>query len=139
MKVLLLSFALFSQLLFAQESEPLNMQQMQNMMQEMQKMQTCMAKIDFNALADLEKEAYSIQEEITHLCQQNKRDKAQKTAIDFSNKIMTYPAIVQLKACSKGTSMESMMKVSQQDFEKHHVCDADKAEFGLPSKQRIQW
>jgi len=139
MKTILTALVLSSSLLFSQEMPAMNGQNMELMMKEMQSMQACMAKIDFNSLAGLQEKAFSVQKEIEKMCKQGQRDKAQSTAISFSNEVMSFPAVVQLKKCSKGTSMESMMQVSKQDFEKHHVCDGTKAEFGLPSNQRIQW
>ena len=139
MKELIRLILLCSSILFAQDMAQINGQNMEKMMQEMQKMQSCMAKINFDALASLQEKAFSVQKEIENMCKQGQRDKAQNRALTFSNKVMTFPAVVQLKQCSKGTSMESMMQIAKQDFEKHHVCDGRKADFGVPSNQRIQW
>ena len=139
MKKIISTLLLSSLVLIAQNMPQMGGHNMENMMQEMQKMQTCMAKINFDSLAALQEEAVSVQQNIDELCKQGKREKAQSTAINFSDKVMKYPAIVQLKQCSKGTSMQSMMQMSKQDFKNHHVCDGVKTEFGLPSNQRIQW
>jgi len=139
MKTILTSLVLTSSLLLSDQMPSMNGQNMELMMQDMQKMQSCMAKVNFDSLAGLQEKAFSVQKEIEQMCKQGQRDKAQQTAISFSNEVMAFPAVVQLKACSKGTSMESMMEMSKQDFEKNHVCDGTKANFGLPSKQRIQW
>lgn len=125
---------LVSSLLFAQGT-----QDMESMMQDMQKMQACMSKIDFNALASLQEKSFSVQKEIETLCKNKKRDQAQEKAIAFSKEVMSYPAIVQLKECSKGSAMEGMMETSKTSFEKHHVCEGKEIDFGMPNNQRIQW
>lgn len=138
MKTLLLSALSFS-LLIAQDMSQMNGQQMQNMMQDMQKIQVCMAKVDFNSLAALQEKSYTVQKEIEKMCKNKQKDKAQEKAISFSNEVMSYPAIIQLKACSKGSAMESLMNTSQTDFQKQHVCDGMNIDFGMPSQQRINW
>ncbi len=139
MKKIFSSLLLSSLILIAQEMPQMKGQNMEKMMQEMQKMQTCMAKINFNSLATLQEEAERVQKNIDEMCKQGKRNKAQTTAIDFSHKVMNYHAVVQLKQCSKGTAMEGMMQISEQNFKEHHVCDGVKTDFGVPSNQRIQW
>jgi len=139
MRLFTTALVLTSSLIFAQEMPEMNGQNMELMMKEMQKMQACMAKVNFDSLASLQEKAFSVQKEVEQMCKQGKRDKAQSTAIAFSNEVMKFPAVVQLKQCTKGTTMESMMEMSKQDFEKHHICDGEKVEFALPSNQRIQW
>jgi len=117
----------------------MNGQNMEAMMQEMQTIQVCMAKVDFNALSALQEKAFSVQKNIETMCQQGQRDQAQQKAISFSKEVMSTPAIVQLKGCSKGTVMEKMMEVRVNDFTKTHVCDGEKVEFSMPQQQRIQW
>ncbi|HIC44046.1 MAG TPA: hypothetical protein EYO73_07060 [Sulfurimonas sp.] len=116
-----------------------DMKNLEDMMQDMQKMQICMAKVDFHSLEGLQEHAFNIQKEVEQMCQQGQRDKAQSKAISFSKEIMNFPAVLQLKQCSKGTAMESIMQMSKHDFENHHVCEAEKVKFSLPSNQRVQW
>lgn len=125
---------LTSFLIFAKET-----QNMEVMMQDMQKMQVCMSKIDFNALSVLQEKSYSVQQEIEKMCKNKQKDKAQERAMAFSKEVMSYPAIVQLKQCSKGSSMEGMMQTAKTDFKKQHVCDGINIDFGMPNKQRVQW
>ncbi|PHR55627.1 MAG: hypothetical protein COA44_10285 [Arcobacter sp.] len=125
---------LISSIIFAQGT-----QDMEDMMQDMQKIQACMAKIDFNTLAGLQEKSFSVQKEVEDMCKNKQRDKAQERAIRFSNEVMSYPAIVQLKECSKGSAMDGMLEATKTDFKNHHVCDGMNIDFGMPNSQRIQW
>jgi len=134
-----ISSLFLSALLFAQDISQMNAASMENMMQEMQKMQACMAKVDFSALASLQEKSFTVQQNIEKLCAQGKRDKAQSTAISFSKEVMSLPAIVQLKECSKNSAMGTMLNIDSNDFQKNHVCDGQQVDFGVPSNKRINW
>jgi hypothetical protein len=131
---------LFSLTLFAQDYPPaMNDEQMQSMMASMQKMQACMSQIDLTPLSQLEQEATIVEKEINALCQNGKRDTAQKKAISFSKKVFDLNAMKELKACVKDSPYASMMQLDEKEFEKRHVCDGEKIKLGVPSQQRINW
>ncbi len=102
---------------------------MQNLMQMMQKMQECMAKVDQQELERLGAEADTMEAELKELCAEGKRDKAQKTAIAYSKKIMNNPALKQMQECgemTKGLIPQEEQEPSlaeEFDFSNRHVCD----------------
>lgn len=108
-------------------------------MEEIQKMQACISKVDFTALASLQERSFSVQQDIEKLCAQGQKDKAQRIAISFSKEIMTFPAIVELKKCSKNSAIRAMLNIDNRDFEKNHVCEEKKLDFSVPNNQRVNW
>jgi len=135
MKILLLSILSFSMLL----SQNVDQGQMQIMMQEMQKMQICMSKVDMSSLEKMQAEAIHIEKEVRQLCQNNQRTQAQNKAMAYAKKVMNMPAVLQIKECSKNTTMASMMEFDINDFKTKHVCDEEKIELGIPNNKRINW
>lgn len=130
------SFFLLTSLTYAQNTPQINQA---DIGQIMQKMQSCMAKVDFSALVNLQERSFKIQKDIEKMCAQGQKDKAQSTAVSFSIEVMSYPAIVQLKECSKNSAMGAMLDMTNSHFDKSHVCDGQKVDFGLPNNQRINW
>lgn len=113
----------------AAQGQNFNEADMQNIMQAMQKVQECMAKVDQEELRKLEEEGEKFDKEVRELCEQGKRDKAQKMAIKFSKKVMKNPALIQMKECgeiTKGLMPEGSMPEEEEyefDPSKGHVCD----------------
>jgi hypothetical protein len=98
---------------------------MQKMMMEMQE---CMAKVDQAQIQKLEQKAKSMEQELKTLCQQGKRDQAQKQALKYSKEMQNNPALMQMKKCaeiSKKMMPAGMMPDSNFDFDTPdgHVCD----------------
>ena len=140
MKTLLFTFFISSSLLFSQEMPQMNEQNIEKMMQEMQKMQMCMAKIDFDSLASLEEKSFTVQKKIEEKCTQGKKDEAEAIALKFVTEIKKLPAIIQMQECGKDSAMGQMLKLElDKTTDTTHICDGDKTDFGIPSKQRIQW
>lgn len=113
------------------QGQGMNEGDMQNIMKAMQKVQECMAKVDQSDLAALEQRGEEMEAEIKALCDQGKRDKAQKKAIAFSKEMMKNPALQQMKKCgeiSKGMLPEgSVPEMEDDEFDpsKGHVCDEE--------------
>jgi len=102
---------------------------MQKMMQAMQEMQQCMEKVDKTELRKMEEESDEMSRELQALCEQGKRDKAQKKAISYGKKIMKNPALEQMRKCGELTkglipsdSREPTLD-EEFDFSNRHVCD----------------
>jgi len=136
MNKILVGLALTFSLGFSQDTGGMNEDKMQAMMQEMQKMQVCMSKIDMSSLQAMQTEAITLEKQIKQMCESGQRDKAQQTAVKYSKKIMTSPAMLQMKECTKSMPM---MNMEEDDFERHHICDGEKIELGDKSNQRISW
>lgn len=113
-------------------------QQLNVMMEQMQKMQQCMSKIDFGSLSVLEKDSKIVEKEIKVLCEQGRRDAAMSKAIAFSNKVNDMKAMKEMKACTKGTMMESMLE-EDTIIKGQHICDEPEIKFTVPSQERISW
>ncbi len=101
-------------------------------MQAMQEMQQCMAKVDRAELEKLEGKGEEFSREIKELCDQGKRDKAQKKAIKYSKEMMENPALKQMRKCTEITKdlmpegSEGADESFDYDPEKDgHVCDSD--------------
>ena len=61
---------------------------MEIMMEQVQKAQACMEQIDRSQLDTFEQDGRKMEAEIKALCASNKRDQAQKTALNYSRKLM---------------------------------------------------
>jgi len=119
-------FLLMPLVTFAQGYPSMNEQDMQKMMQQMQKMQTCMQSVDQEKLKEIEKQSKKFEVEIESLCSSGKRDKAQKKAISFGEKMMKAPEIKTMQKCSKMMidAMPDMPFMDMdKDYSEHHVCD----------------
>ena len=123
----------------SQDMGQMNQEQMQIMMQEMQKIQECMSKVDIGSLENMQAEAIAIEKEVKQLCQNKQRAQAQDKAVAYAKKVMNMPAILQIKECTKNSSMASMMNFDINDFQTSHVCDGKEIELGVPNNKRINW
>jgi hypothetical protein len=104
----------------------MNEADMQKMMQQMEQMQSCMEKIDEEQLKALEKRSNRLEREVKALCDNGKRDEAQKKAIEFGKEIAKDPSMKQMRQC--GEMVATMVpKMAFADENKpgddHHVCD----------------
>ena len=113
--------------------------EMQQMLQQMQAMQSCMAKIDYNALEPLQKETLEAEAKIKKLCHTGHQKEAQAYAIKYVHKVLNAPILLQIHECSKGSPMEELMQVSEEDFKSQDVCNGKTINLGLPNTQRINW
>lgn len=111
------------------QTPPPNGMDMGKLMQLVQEMQLCMAKIDPAEMAAFEEESSKVSDELEALCDQGKRDKAQKKALAYGKKVMKSSAIMQMQKCSeitKGLMPEAGPQESIEesfDFSTVHVCD----------------
>jgi hypothetical protein len=110
------------------QNQDMNGVDMGQMMMLMQEMQECMAKVDQAELEALEQRSEEMDAEITALCEQGKRDEAQKKAIAYGKEMMKNPALKQMKECGEITKdlvpEESMSSMEDDfDFSDGHVCD----------------
>ena len=86
---------------FAQNYPGMSEADMQKMMQQMEKMQSCMEKIDEEQLKALEKRSNRLEHEVKALCDNGKRDEAQKKAIEFGKEIAKDPSMKQMRQCGR--------------------------------------
>lgn len=101
---------------------------MQKMMQEMQKYEKCMTKIQQSQFIEIQRLQEKFVAEVSPLCANGNRDKAQKQAIKFGKKMSSHPAIKQISKCSKLITSElAKDEVDDMDFDYEssnaHVCD----------------
>lgn len=100
---------------------------MQKIMQQAQQMQACVAKVDQGELKAIENRSNQMQAEFKTLCDEGKRDEAQKKAIEYSKEMARNPALKQLREC--GEKYQGMMPEQKSmmgedvDYSSHHVCD----------------
>lgn len=102
---------------------------MDKMMQVMQEMQQCIEKVDKAEIKKLEDESQEMSEKLQSLCEQGKREEAQKKAIEYSKKIMKNPALKQMQKC--GDMAKGLMPPGSKeptlaeefDYSNRHVCD----------------
>ena len=124
--IAILLFMLFPVVAAAQDQND-----MAKMMQALQEMQQCMAKVDQEELRKFEQESEKMETKLKTLCGQGNRDEAQNVAIKFGKKMMTNPALVQMKECgemAQGFVPEGAMGGAEGmdeifDPSKSHVCD----------------
>ena len=59
------------------------------------------------------------------LCQQGKRDEAQRKAIEFSKEVLNSPSIQTIKECTKNMQMNGFTPEIPdfEDLENRHICD----------------
>lgn len=123
-------FVVFPVIAAAQKYPGMNEADMQQMMQVMQEMQACMEKIDQAELEALQQRSDEFDAEIKVLCDQGKRDEAEKKAIAYGKEMMNNPVVQQMQKC--GEMAEGMMPPGQMgtmedkyDYseDEGHVCD----------------
>ena len=109
----------------AQAPAGMSQADMQKMMQGMQAMQSCMAKVDMEAMERLGQEGEKVQAEVESLCKGGKRDAAQQRAMDFGMRAMQDPNMKIMQQC--GQQMQGMMPpmpyTNMEEQKNRHVCD----------------
>ncbi len=109
----------------AQNPSGMSQADMQRMMQGMQAMQSCMARVDMEAMERLGQEGEKVQAEVESLCKSGKRDAAQQRAMAFGMKAAKDPNMKIMAECGK--QMQGMMPpMPYTDVEaqkNRHVCD----------------
>ncbi|MCL7488677.1 MAG: hypothetical protein M8357_10960 [Desulfobulbaceae bacterium] len=128
MKTIVTIFFLLLPVAASAQNQGMNGVDMGQMMMLMQEMQECMAKVDQAELEALEQRSEEMEAEITALCDQGKRDAAQKKAIAYGKEMMKNPAMIQMKECgeiTRGLVPEESMPSMEDDFDfsDGHVCD----------------
>jgi len=113
----------------AQDFQAMSEKDMEIMMKQMQEMQACMATVDQAELKDLEQRWNKLNPKLKQLCNQGKRDEAQKTALSLSKETANNPAIQAIARCSE--NMRDMMPdmpfmKSPEDYAELHICDMPK-------------
>ncbi|MFW2365576.1 MAG: hypothetical protein ACN4GW_04120 [Desulforhopalus sp.] len=117
---------MFPATLVAQNYPTLNQGDMQNMMQKMQAMQQCMESIDQTQLKELQNQSEQFKQQVDTLCDEGKRDQAQKLAMNFAKEIGKNPSMKKMQECSKLAqgAIPGMEQVfEEKDYSQHHVCD----------------
>jgi len=98
---------------------------MQRMMQQAKKMEACMADIDQAALTSMAEESRMMEQQVKNLCQTNKRDEAQKRAIEFGQEIAANDEMKKVRQC--GEMMQGMMPAiglpTVEEMKERHICD----------------
>ncbi|GAB4342391.1 MAG: hypothetical protein Kow0089_17420 [Desulfobulbaceae bacterium] len=120
---------LFPVAVLAQGYPGMNEADMQRMMEQMQKMQECMQQVDQAELEALGQRSEEVEREVRELCEQGKRDAAQKRAMAWGKEVSSNPSFKQMKKCSEYARDAMPQGQMQQDdytdfdFSKSHVCD----------------
>ncbi|SEA80155.1 hypothetical protein SAMN05660420_03233 [Desulfuromusa kysingii] len=121
--IVILLFLLFPVVAAAQDQPDMG-----KMMEALQEMQQCMATVDQEELRIFEQEAEEMEAMLQSLCQQGKRDQAQKEAIKFGKKTMKNPTLIKMQKCgemAQGFVPEGAIEGMNDSFDpsKNHVCD----------------
>ncbi len=96
-------------------------------MRKIQEMQSCMEKVDQNQFKTIERRQYQFEAEVKSLCDNGKRDEAQKKAILFAKEIAKNPAIVAMSKCgeiAKDIMPDMPFMDLEDDASGPHVCDS---------------
>lgn len=123
---LLFIFILVPLLSHAQQPN-LNPEQMQRLMQQATQMQACMSKIDQQAMIALGQKAQAMEAEVKSLCQANKRNRAQNTAIEYGLAMSQDENIKIAKECgemAQGMLPSNHFPASEKELNGRHICDA---------------
>ena len=99
---------------------------MMKMMEQAQKAQACMQNIDTSEFEKIEQEGRKMEAQIKSLCADGKRDEAQDQAIAYSRKMMSLPAMKQLRECSemlRGMIPKMPFDNFEEEFKNKHICD----------------
>ena len=114
--------------IFTYAQQPgLNPEQMQQLMQNAQQMQECMSRIDQNAMMAMSQRAQAMETQIKSLCQENKRDEALDTAIEFGRSIADDENVKIAREC--GEMVQGMLPAMEFPTDKNdvqkgrHICD----------------
>jgi metal-dependent amidase/aminoacylase/carboxypeptidase family protein len=122
-KIIQLFLIMVSMSVFAQQG--MSEAEMQQMMQQAKEMEACMADIDQDALMSMSEKAKAMEQEVKSLCQSNKRDEAQKRAMEFGREIAVNDEMEKMRQC--GEMMRGMMpKIGMptvEEMKKRHICD----------------
>lgn len=98
---------------------------MQRMMQQAKKMESCMADIDQAALTSMAEKSQAMEQEVKSLCQANKRNEAQRRAVEFGQEIAANDEMKKVRQC--GEMMQGMMPAiglpTVEEMKKRHICD----------------
>ena len=99
MLITLLLLILCAPLAWSAQPEEMNEEQMQQMMQNAKKMEECYSKIDPKAMDELAVKGNKIHHEVKVLCEEGKRDEAQKKAIAYGKETASSEAMQALQKC----------------------------------------
>ena len=102
---------------------------MGNIMQGAQQMQACIAKVDQAAVEQLMQEGESLEAEVSALCKQGKRSKAQSAAMGYVKRIQNDANLKQMQSCGE-MAKQMMPTIAFDSFDVDdslgdvsHVCD----------------
>ena len=87
MRLLFVCLLFVSGSVYSQEQLPVSNESMKSMMQKAQEIQLCMSKVDQNELKAIESNSIAFHKEVQSLCENGKRDMAQKKAIVFAREV----------------------------------------------------
>ncbi len=101
-------------------------QQPQFDLQKMMQMQSCIAKLDRQALEQFGQEAKDMQSKLQSMCRAGQRSEAQTTAMGFAMDMMQNETLQQARQC--GEMVKHMMPAfnfptKEEDLKGRHVCD----------------
>ena len=108
---------------FAQQG--MSQADMERMMQQAENMKVCMTNVDQSVLMALSEKAQAIKQKLKNLCQLNKRDEAQNSALEFGREIAVNNEMKKMREC--GEMMRGMMpKIgipTVEEMKERHICD----------------
>lgn len=127
-RILTLVLFLMPAIVFAQNNQPMNQQQMQKIMQQMQEMQKCMQQVDRTRMEKMGQRAEQVDAKIKALCAKGARDEAQEMAMAFGKEMLNDPDMKIMRKCTENVKeimpkMEMPLADLPEDLSKRHVCD----------------
>jgi len=110
---------------FAENTDGMTDEQMQQLMQQAQGLQTCMQNIDQAEMQAFEQRAKQLSADTQALCASGKRDEAMQLAIAFSKEASGNKAMQAMKKCGEGMKnmMPKIAAAAQDDKPGRHICD----------------
>lgn len=125
-RVMLSALFLIPLMALAQNGQPMDQQQMQQMMAQMEEMQKCMQQVDQARMEELGRRADEMDAKIKALCAEGKRDEAQEVAMTFGEEMMDDPDMTIMRKCAENAPamMQGMPQAEDpEELSKRHVCD----------------
>ena len=99
-------------------------EQMEALMKNAEKMQECMAKVDQSEMQKLSQKSQKMHEEVQALCKADKKDEAQKRAIEFGQETANSRALQEMKKCGEMMQLPPGIAGAEDLASgKQHVCD----------------
>lgn len=98
----------------------------QNIMQQMAAMESCMAKIDYRELEEMERRSGEIHQQLNQFCTQGNETEAKKLALEFSDEVMKSKTMQAMQDCASlipGMQQQLQIPDFEQQLKQQSICE----------------